>query len=185
MNKINSLIALSVATSLIGCGDKPQQPQVIVQAPQQQYQQPYQDPQYAQQQYAQPQYQQPQYQQPVVVQPQVVQHESSSGIGSFVAGAAAGALAGHLMTKDDHNPSPRYNSSSHDYGSTARSALQPSTAPSTFQAPAPALVKKNYMDMSKLSASAKQQIPGVTSAPRPTVSLAKPSAMNMSKLGRK
>ena len=179
MNKINSLIAASVAASLIGCGDdKHQQQPIIVQAPQPQYIQ--QDPQY-QQQYAQPQYQQP------VIQPQVVQHDSGSGVGSFVAGAAAGALAGHLLTKNDHDVSPSpnsgssYNSTSHDYGSTSRSVLQPQTN----VAPTPVQPKKNYMDMDKLSASAKQPIPGVTNAPRPPVSLAKPSALNMSKLGRR
>lgn len=202
MNKVNQTVAFAAALSLVGCGDdhphqvqQPYvQPQVIVQqAP----------PEYAQQQYAPQQYAQPQYVQPQVIQPQVVQHESGSGVGSFIAGAAAGALAGHLMTKDDHNTSPSYNdhnySSNYERSPSARQMLSQTT---TVPVPAlPVPEKKNYMDMNKLSASAKQQFNTGTpaalpkpngmdmsrlSAPsRPTVSLSKPSAMNMSKLGKR
>lgn len=125
---------------------------------QEQYAQPVVQPQYA----PQPQYVQPQ--QPVVIQ------QESSGVGSFVAGAAAGALAGHVYNKmnesDTHAPSfnRSYTPGSSNYSGTATPPVIPAAKPSN-------------MDMAKLSESTKQ--PLNTS---PTPATPKPGSMDMSRL---
>ena len=95
-------------------------------------------------------------------QPVIVQQESSSGLGSFAAGAAVGALAGHVATNmvNDKKDAPTPSVATVSNASVSNASV--SNAP-----------KVNHMDMSKLSESNHKPI-------------SKPiSSMNMSKLSKK
>lgn len=191
MKKI--LLVAPVVMVLAGCNsdhDRQVQAQQQIQAQQQQifaqqqqlqtqqaeYQQQYAPPV---QQYAPPQ---PQYAQPPVV---VHQAESSSGVGSFVAGAAAGALAGHVYNKMNEQPTGSAYDSHHSAPATIGArGLQHAGNPPTM--PTVALpAKKNYMDTAKFGS-----VPPVNLAkPAPVVSKPAPAAksnfMNMSKLSKR
>jgi hypothetical protein len=187
------LLVAPVLVALTGCGSsehdrqvqaqqqiQAQQQQIIaqqqqLQAQQAEYQQQYTPPvqQYAPQVIPQQQYAQP----PVIVH----QTESSSGVGSFVAGAAAGALAGHVYNKMNEQPvAPTHDT---HYSSNSLPAAR-NTPPMPTVAP-PLPEKKNYMDTAKFAST-----PPVNLAkPAPIISkpvpAAKPSFMNMSKLSKK
>ena len=117
--------------------------------------------------YPQPQIvqQNPAYVQPS--QPVIIQQESSSGLGSFAAGAAVGALAGHVATNmvNDKKDAPTPSVATVSNASVSNASVSNA---SVSNAP-----KVNHMDMSKLSESNHKPI-------------SKPiSSMNMSKLSKK
>jgi hypothetical protein len=109
---------------------------------------------------------------PVIVQ----QQPSGSGVGTFVAGAAAGALAGHVYNKMNEPDT-------HSAPTSPVSPTSTNVAPAhtTTNTPTPA-VKTGGMDMAKLSESAKQQFNTGAPTPVAVAPTPKPNGMDMSKL---
>lgn len=135
---MKKLLLLSFILSLSACDEHPNQ--IVIPPSQQSYIQPSQAP-------------------------VIIQQESSSHVGSFAAGAALGALAGHVATNisnDKNNQTPIVDNRQN--------------------------VKPNYMDTSKLSNISKPLTPTSTytsSSVNLTKTPSKVSKMDMSKLSRK
>lgn len=182
------LSILAVVALLAACSREPA-PVVVqpgVPAPQQTTQVQQVQPQAPQEQYQQPQ---AQYQQqpPQVIQapptvivqqpPQVVQ-ERDSGVGSFVAGAAIGALAGNALANSNNNnrnsyyapPAAKSTTIVNNYGSAPANVYGQ-------RAPAPAVpVPDKRVDVKpNVTAAVKQASPKTAAAPVPT-SVPKPAA---------
>lgn len=193
-------VLLSLATvslTMVACSDDAEKQRQL------QAQQYVQQQQYAQQQqYMQPQYAQPQVVQPQVVQapaqPVIVQQQHDNTLTNMALGAVIGHTIANMGGNDNHTTERivehktvvidnRQPSTPQPYASSV-APVPPVTQPTT---------KPSAMDMNKLSASANQTFNTGTTpvksntmdmsklSSKPSVSLAKPSSMNMSKLGKK
>lgn len=190
------VLTLTAATLLIAaCGDNHQQPQT--QQPTGQYvASPTAGADYTPQPQYQPQTIQQPAPQPIIINQQPAQnHSEGSGLGSFALGAAAGAVAGHLMTKDtdirhpsttqdvdDHYVRP---STSHSYSGPSvdtKSITPPTPVPTVSATPVPPVAKTNHMDTAKFGTHGLHSTVQPKPATATHIIIAKPSAMNMSKL---
>jgi hypothetical protein len=185
-------LTLSAILLLTACGESEEERQKkIIAQQQQQIAEQRQDLQNAiqQQQQIQPQQYAPQPQviqqpaAPVIVQQPVAQQDNT------IRDMATGALIGHALSNlggSNDRPAERVVEHKtvviHNQQTPAVNSIQPYT-PSQPAAPVPsAPLKQNYMDMNKLSQSAKYSPPSVS---KPVSVSSKPSSMNMSKLSRK